>query len=294
MKDNILLRNRPRARAFVLTVFLALTAFVLYGVMVEPRQLNEVRHDVTMAAWPSQCDGLRVDLVSDTHTGSLNNGIDNLDRLVNKLIADDSDIVVLAGDYVILSVLGGTFVNGKTVAKHLAPLTQHKPVYAVLGNHDWWKGGLELARHLGAAGVRVIDNRAVKLSHGSCKFWLVGIGDLDEGHPDIPFAMAQTQPDPSLPIIALTHNPKTFPQIPARVPLTLTGHTHGGQIQLPFDLYPTFWLKFGTERRYIDGLYQDEASGKQLFVTRGIGTSIVPIRLGVPPEISQLTLRSKK
>ena len=290
VKDRILLRGRPLARAIVLGTMTLAAAAMVYGAVVEPRQLHMVPHSVGVNELPADCEGVRIDLVSDIHTGSLNNGVDNLDRLVGDLKRSDADVVLLAGDYVILSVLGGTYVSGATVAQHLQPLARQKPTYAVLGNHDWWKNGQQIAQDFRKAGIHMTDNRAVRMQVRQCEFWLVGIGDKDEGHPDIAFALEQTRSAPNLPKIALTHNPELFEQIPEEVGLTLAGHTHGGQIRVPIGGYPAFWFKPKAESTFVDGLYR-EPDGRALFVTRGVGTSIVSLRFGVPPEVSQLTLR---
>ena len=137
-----------------------------------------------------------------------------------------------------------------------------------------------------AAGVHMIDNRAEAVSVGGCRFWLVGLGDALEGKPDIPGAFAQVADD--APVIALTHEPSLFPRIPARAALTVAGHTHGGQVQLwPRTLFGK--EAFDPDSHRLRGAY--DVDGRLLFVSPGIGTSIVPMRLGVPPEISRLTLR---
>ena len=291
MKDRILLRNRPVARRWVLGIFLTLVAIMLYGVAVVPRQLSIVNHDIALRNLPSSCENTSIDFVADTHTGALNNGVDNLDRVVNMLIKSDSKVVLLGGDYVILSVLGGTYVSSDKLVAHLKPLTRAKPVYAVLGNHDWWKNGPDVTAHLREAGITVLEDESREINVGPCKLWVAGIGDLDEARHDIPKTFS-TIPNDATPVIALTHNPMIFPQIPVRAELTLAGHTHGGQINLPVVGSPAFWFKHGQHSDYVNGLYS-KPNGQQMFVTPGIGTSIMPMRLGVPPEISKLTLKKR-
>ena len=175
---------RPRAvwrrrlgRVFIVWIALAFVALV-YGMAVEPRRL--VQRDYTLAPtnWPARCDGLRIDHVSDIHTGSPGNGLDNLDRVVARLAASDSDAVVLTGDYVILSVLGGRYLPAGRVAPHLRALTARKPVFAVLGNHDWWKDGHAVRRALESAGVVVLEDQAARVRLRDCDVWMVGVGDL--------------------------------------------------------------------------------------------------------------------
>ncbi len=257
----------------------------VYGFVIEPARLVERDYTLPLSNWPRQCDGLRVDVVTDTHTGSPRNGLDKLDRVVARLVASDAQIVLMTGDYVILSVLAGTYVPAQVIAEHLRPLTARKPVYAVLGNHDWWKNGPLVSRAFADAGVHMIDNKALPIEAGDCHFWLAGLGDLLEGRPAVRATFAMIPVD--APVIAITHEPALWPRIPAQATLTVSGHTHGGQINpfgvlTPHDFRP---LSHQLNGRYV-------LDGRSLFVSPGIGTSILPMRLGVPPEISRLTLRS--
>ena len=266
---------------------LSVLGVLVWGFIWEPGRLVERDYTLVLPGWSSQCDGLRLDVVADTHTGSPHNGVDNLDRVVRHLVASDASAVLMAGDYVILSVFMGTYVPVETIAEHLKPLTARKPVYAVLGNHDWWKDGERVRRAFEAAGVTVLENRAQAVEVGRCRFWIAGVADLLEGHPDIPRAFAAI--NDAAPVIALTHEPDLFPRMPARTALTIAGHTHGGQIAP--------WPFRGQAGRFVLGSHllrgPIEDHGRHLFVTPGIGTSILPMRLGVPPEISRLTLRSE-
>lgn len=260
-------------------------AVAVYGFVIEPGRL--VRRDYTLALerWPAECDGLRIDVVSDTHTGSPRNGIDRLDRWVRELAKSDAPIVLMAGDYVILSVLAGTYVPPDVIAERLRPLTVRKSVYAVLGNHDWWKNGDAVSSAFSAAGVRMIDNRAVPVDVEGCRFWLAGLGDLLEGRPDVVGTFAGILAD--VPVVALTHEPALWPKLRGSALLTISGHTHGGQIN-PFGMFTP--SRFRADSHALRGTYVE--AGRLLFVTPGIGTSILPMRLGVPPEISRLTLRA--
>ncbi|TXH65349.1 MAG: DUF1304 family protein [Lysobacteraceae bacterium] len=266
--------------------FCAMIGF-LWSFLVEPARLVERDHILALPHWPHACDGLRLDVVSDIHTGSWRNGVDNLDRMVSRLIASDADAVLLAGDYMILGVPLGTFVDAKTIAAHLRPLTARKPVYAVLGNHDWWKGGPQTSRWFGDAGIRMLDNRAQQIVFRECRFWIAGLGDLLEGEPDIAGTFA-TVPQ-GAPVIALTHEPDLLPRIPSRAALTIAGHTHGGQIDP--------WPFRRPNARYIRGSHRLKwlvrHRDRLMFVTPGIGTSILPLRFGATPEISRLTLRDR-
>ncbi|HEY0661076.1 MAG TPA: metallophosphoesterase [Lysobacter sp.] len=279
-------RRQPSwLRRIQLGVLLIAFACAAWGFGLEPRRLVQRDYALALPHWSPQCDGLRVDVISDTHTGSPHNGVDNLDRVVRSLIASDSEAVLLAGDYLSLSVFLGTYVRPEVIASHLKPLTARKPVYAVLGNHDWWKNGDTVRAALESAGVVVLENQAREVALGDCRLWLVGVGDLWEGKPDVARAFAAVDND--LPALALTHNPDLFPRMPARASLLVAGHTHGGQVVLPLIGRPVV----PASERYAIGHVVE--GGRHLFVTPGIGTSILPVRFGVPPEISRLTLRAE-
>lgn len=276
-------RRRRRWRQRALWMLAALVAvFLAWGFVWEPGRLVERDYALALPHWPASCDGLRMDVVADIHTGSPRNGVDKLDRLVRRLSASDSDVVVMAGDFVILKVLLGRYVPPEVVAAHLRPLAARKRVYAVLGNHDWWKGGARVRRALESAGVVVLQNQAREVDLGGCRLWFAGIGDLWEGHPDVRGTLAQVRD--GAPVVAVTHNPELFPRIPDRASLTIAGHTHGGQVRL----LPGRPSMRGSH--YLAGPIWQE--GRLLFVTPGVGTSILPFRFRVPPEISRLTLRS--
>ncbi|MEJ7747517.1 MAG: metallophosphoesterase [Luteimonas sp.] len=287
MKAWISPPSRRKGRQWAVRFFALTWLFVLvWGFVIEPSRLVERDHELTLPHWSQPCDGLRLDVITDTHTGSPRNGVDNLDRVVQRLIASDSPAVLMTGDYVILSVFLGTFITPEVIAEHLKPLTARKPVYAVLGNHDWWKDGDRVRRAFEGAGVVMLDNRAQAATFGACRVWLVGIGDLLEGKPEI--AKAFSMVTDAAPVVVLTHEPDLLPRIPARAALTIAGHTHGGQIDpWPYRRDPAAFV-LGSRRLK----WHIRDHGRHLFVSPGIGTSILPMRLGVPPEISRLTLRA--
>lgn len=276
-------RWRLRWSSRILAVLVVV--FLVWGCVWEPASLVERDYTFELPNWSPQCDGLRVDVVADLHTGSPHNGVDKLDRLVNRLVESDAQAVLMAGDYVILSVFLGTYVPAEVIAQHLRPLTARKPVYAVLGNHDWWKDGNRVRAALESAGVTVLEDQSQTVELGGCALWIVGVGDLTDAPHDVGRAFSAVADD--RPALAMTHNPNLFPQMPARASLVVAGHTHGGQIAFPAIGAPGLWNRL--DGRYPQGHFTEE--GRQLFVSPGIGTSILPIRFGVPPEISRLTLR---
>ena len=159
-------------------------------------------------------------------------------------------------------------------------------VYAVLGNHDWWYNAARVKASLENVRLTVLENDVAALSINGQKLWLTGLSDEWAGKPDLSGTLAKVTDQ--APVIVLTHNPDLFPRLPANIALTLAGHTHGGQCAFPLIGRPIVPSKFG--QRYAAGYLIEEQ--KPLFVTSGLGTSILPVRFGVPPEIAFLKLVS--
>jgi len=276
---------KRRSRLLLLLAGLALLP-LLWGFLVEPGMLRNEDHEISLPEWPAACDGLRIAVLTDIHVGSPFNGLRKLDKIIEVTQQAQPDLVLLAGDYVIKGIPGGTFTPPEEIAASLGRLSAPLGVWAVLGNHDWWLDAPRVRAALEAAGIPVLEDAAEKLSSGSCSFWLVGIGDVWEGRHDIKSALSQVTD--SSPVLAFTHNPDIFPRIPARVNLTIAGHTHGGQVWLPVLGRPIVPSLYG--QRYAIGHVVEQ--GRHLSVSPGLGTSIIPVRFFVPPEVSVLTLRS--
>jgi uncharacterized protein len=273
-----------RARALAISGALVVLAAAVWGFVVEPNRL--VMHEVRLALprWPAALDGLRVAVVADIHAGAPWIDDAKVRRVVAEVNQAHPDLVVLLGDFVTRGVVGGHPVAPERTAEALAGLHTPLGVIAILGNHDWWYDGTRVRRALEDSGIRVLENAALRLEWKGAPVWLLGLADLWTRKPDVVGPLRDIPEDE--PIIVLTHNPDVFPRVPPRVALTLAGHTHGGQVVLPVFGRLLVPSRFG--QRYAIGLVEE--GGRRLFVTPGIGTSIVPVRFGVPPEISLLTL----
>jgi uncharacterized protein len=283
------------ALASVLAVAAALAAWAFW---LEPASLT-VRHvNLAVPVWHAEHAGLKVALLTDLHVGAPHMSLARLRRVVERVNAEAPDVVLITGDFVIGGprdeggerggVAGGTFVEPEPIAAELKALRAPLGVYAVLGNHDWWFDGERVTRALEGAGLRVLENRAVRVERDGRAFWLAGVADLWTRRPDIEGALREVTTDD--PVILFTHNPDIFPRVPARVSLTLAGHTHGGQVNLPLVGRPVVPSQFG--QRYAFGHVVE--GGRHLYVGGGLGTSIIPARFRVPPEIVVLTLEAAK
>lgn len=260
-------------------IYLAVWAFWL-----EPAQFIVTETQLKLPRWQSSCNGLKVALLSDLHVGSPHNDLDNLTRVVNATNDLKPDLILLAGDYVIHEVMGGHFVKPEPIAQELEKLSAPLGVYAVLGNHDWWYSESKIKAAFAKHHIPLVDNQSALLKHGQCQFWLAGIGDYWMGQHGIDRALRNI-PEPDT-VLAFTHNPDVFYELPERITLTFAGHTHGGQVNLPVLGRLIVPSRYGQELA-IGHIVQ---GGTNMFVTTGIGTSILPVRFRVPPEIALITL----
>ena len=224
-------------------------------------------------------------MLTDLHVGSPFNDLERLRNIVRRTNAARPDVVCILGDLVIQGVRGGTFVPPEEIAGVLGDLKAPGGVFAVLGNHDGWLDHDRVERALAKNRVRVIEDTAVRIGPDTSAWWLAGISDLWTGRHDITAAMAAAKDDGS-PVVLMTHNPDVFPDVPPRVALTLAGHTHGGQVWLPLIGRPIVPSQFG--QRFAAGHIVE--GGRHLYVATGVGTSIIPVRLGVRPAIDVLTI----
>ncbi len=284
---------RERVAGAMLIVMVSTGAsLALWGFWWEPDQLAVRRVTLTLPGWPGGHEPLTVAVMSDLHAGSPYIDAAKIVRVVESVNAAGPDLVLLLGDYVTHGVVGGTRMDPAEIGKLLAGLEAPLGVYAVLGNHDWWDrahdgfDGAEAIRSaLTQAGAAVIDNEAHRIDRPEGDFWLLGIGDALEGSPKIDEPLAGIQD--SLPVIAFTHNPDLFPHIPVQVTLTLAGHTHGGQVAIPLVGRLVVPSEFG-ERFAYGHIVEDN---RHLYVTGGLGTTILPVRFRVPPEVVLLTIQ---
>ena len=231
---------------------------------------------------------LRIAVLSDLHVGSPYNDLGKLANIVERTNAEEPDLVLVLGDLVIQGVIGGTFVPPEQIAASLGGLKPAAGTFAVNGNHDAWLDARRVTKALMAAGITVLEDRAVKVPTRAGDIWLAGVSDFMTARHDVATALAGVPANAGRPLLVMTHNPDVFPDIPSRVSLTVAGHTHGGQVRLPFLGRPIVPSEYGE--RYAAG--QVLEGGRRLFVATGTGTSILPVRFRVPPTVDILSVRS--
>ena len=291
--------NRSR-RAFLTNstfggVAVAAAAAPGYATLVEPWAIQVRRYQVPIAGLPDSLKGMRVVQVSDTHLGPRipESFVVQAYRMAIEL---QPDLVMLTGDHVHDGIK-----ENRRAAELCKPLVEGCPggVVGVLGNHDWWGDGQGLSRILTGVGVRMIDNNRVWIdpaTRGVVEIdpgdglAIVGLGDLTDGVINTDSAFAGVEA--GTPRVVLAHNPDTaeiegLTRVGAhRVDLMLSGHTHGGQVRVPFLGTPIVPSVYG--QKYAGGLVDGPAF--RVLISRGVGMSMLPVRLGVPPEISLIEL----
>jgi uncharacterized protein len=248
----------------------------------EPRRLVVREQELRLTNWPQTLDGLRVGAMSDLHAGLGHTNPARVREAVALLNAQRPDLICLLGDYLDSTHFGKGKADPGEIATELARL--HAPLgrFAVLGNHDWRAAGAAMGDALREAGLTVLEN---DVAHAG-DLWVAGVADMRTRLPDITQTLQSVPED--APVVLLAHDPDLFPQVPPRVALTLAGHTHGGQVDVP--VLRLRFIPSGHGVRYLGGHVEEE--GRQLFVSTGVGTAGLPIRFRRPPEVVILTLRS--
>jgi predicted MPP superfamily phosphohydrolase len=277
----------PKRIRISLVVLLLLAASVgIWSVLIEPNRLVVHQQTIDINTWPKELSGLRIAVISDIHAGGPFIDEKKLEQVVAATNALNPDLIVLLGDYMSQNTWHGHEVSPQVVAAALKQLRAPLGVYGVLGNHDWWYGGEKVRAAFEAEGIRILEDEVAEVKWRAGTFWLVGLPDLWTRPQHLAETIAKVPLGP--PVIALAHNPDVFLRLPKAVTLLLAGHTHGGQVKLPLIGTPVTPSDYG--QRYAAGHIFE--NGHHLFVTTGIGTSIMPVRFRVPPEIVILTLQA--
>lgn len=247
-----------------------------------PHQVTRTR--ISLPQWAPEMPDLTAAVLSDFHFGSHAGDMERFAALVEEINGWNSDAVFLLGDYMNTALIGKGRVPPEAIAEVLGGLTAPLGVWSVLGNHDWEYGGFFVRRALEAVDIGVLENEARLLDHQGQALSLVGMADEGTRRPCWVRGLRDVSHDS--PAIVLAHDPASFKHMPARGGVMLSGHTHGGQVRLP--LVGALGNSSKAPLKWSQGHTVQE--DKQLFVTRGLGTSILPLRVNCPPEICQIVL----
>jgi predicted MPP superfamily phosphohydrolase len=278
-----LLRGVPVHLPVAVYMYTYLAGLVVcgYGILVRRRWYRVVEHELRVAGLDPRLDGFRIAQLSDLHIGTLTPRTWGMawSRAANRALPD---LAVVTGDM----VTSGTDFH-EDVAAVIGSLRAPNGVFASMGNHDYFGDGEPLISMLRSRGVAVLRNEGVLIDRGGAKLWLAAIDDTWTRRADLAKAM-RDRPDGATTIL-LAHDPNQFDDAAdAGANVVLSGHTHGGQIGVPFLYRFANLASFGY--RYNVGLYRRGLA--VLYVHAGLGTTGPPMRLGVPPEVAILVLRA--
>ncbi len=267
-------------------------ATAAYATGIEALELHVTRYRLTPPGWPA-ARRLSIAVIADLHAGGPNMGLARIHDVIDAAQGEHADLIVVLGDYFATHRFITEHVPHAAWAGELARLKAPLGVYAILGNHDWWYDTGAARTALKAVNIPVLENDAVLLGDPGARFWLLGLGDTIayklghgrfRGVDDLPGTLKRVTTDD--PAILLVHEPDFFTKVPDRISLTLSGHTHGGQIRIPFVWQHYVPSRYGARFAYGHVI----ENGRHLIVSGGLGTSVVPARFGVPPEILRIEL----
>lgn len=279
-------------------------AFLGWSYLVEPKMLVTNSYDLTLKNWDPTLNGYKIVAISDIHAGSNNVSEAKLQDIVKKANEVNPDLIVILGDFVSNSIWDRQTLKMpvEVLAKNLTGFRARDGVFAVLGNQDDSYNADLVRSELKKAGIEVLVDDVIRIDRHGKKIDVVGIPD--GLHIDLEKPKEYTDParqclnalgTEKSNVIVLTHNPDSIDYmygdlaVSPNTSLLIAGHTHGGQIRFPF-IGPPVVLASSFGQRFAAGHVYDEFYETDMFITTGIGTSVVPLRFGVPPEISVLKL----
>lgn len=290
--------------ADVAVVLLVVVVVVVGWGLVEPYVIDVETHEFELPDLPPAWDGRRVAVIADLQVGMWLSNIWTIRRIVRRIVDERPAVVLAAGDFVYEASKRPALA--RKAAGLLQPLVAAGiPTYAVLGNHDYDMPTKAAEKHQALAdavrraleevGIRVLENEAVRIplpgGAAEAPVYLVGVGAHVPGHDD-PEVAASGVPEGAARLV-LMHHPNSFEALPpGSAPLAFAGHTHGGQFRIPFTPDWTWMTYTSDDVVHADGFDDDFGGhGNQLYVNRGIGFSVVPLRANCPPELTLFTLR---
>ena len=280
-----------------------LSILVVWG-LLEPKFIDVEEETAIIPNLPPAWEGKRIGQVSDFQVGMWFDNTGTMRDSIKKLVEEKPAAVLITGDFIYHSLPNASEELSK-VTQAIQPLIKANiPTYAVLGNHDYSHKpalpelGEQVKNTLEGIGVKVLQNQAVNIDSPAVQgsnqpLYLVGLGAYIAKNSDVKKALAEL-PDNS-PRVVMMHNPASFAAFPPQTaPLAVAGHTHGGQIRLPFTPQWSYLSLIKGEKVYGDAWIKNYGeAGNNLYVNRGIGFSDVPIRINCAPEVTLFTLRSK-
>lgn len=285
MEPRISRRSFLKKGVYTLAGFLlSPIAGYTYARYAEPGWLATKKVTLQLQRLPAAFDGMRIVQFSDVHLG-FHYTVEQLGKLADHIQSLNPDLICFTGDLFDST----TGQDGPPTSQVLSRLSAPLGKAAVLGNHDYYsREPKKIIRILSDGGFNVLMNQALPLKRGADRIWLSGVDDMWDGKPDLPSALSRTAAKDEC-VVLLSHCPD-FADITVQYPvdLQLSGHSHGGQVRLPFYGH-IVTPEYG--KKYVDGLYTLGGGKLQVYTNRGIGVSVYPIRFWCRPELTVFTLR---
>jgi uncharacterized protein len=282
--------STTRRRFLQGTVAAAVTGLAGDSFLWEPNRPHIVRREFSLSRLPERLNGFTIALLSDFHYDPIFSchPLHAAIPMVNDL---RPDIILLGGDYVTVPTFGShpkAAWAAEPCARLLSRMTAPLGLWAVLGNHDEFTDHRRVTHALQAENIQVLGNRSHPIERDGARIWIAGVNDVLSHSADLPKTLRNIPADEA--IVLLAHEPD-YADVVAKYPvdLQLSGHSHGGQIRLPF--LPPLYLP-PLARKYYSGTYQ--VGPLSLYTNAGLGTIGLAVRLNCPPEITLITLRSSK
>ena len=266
---------------------LGVGAIAADSILIEPNRPRLIRKEIALRRWPSRLDGFTIALLSDFHYDPIFSvhPIRSAVEIVNRL---NPDLVTLTGDFVSVPWVGSAVkaaaAHADPCAQLLAELRAPYGVWSALGNHDALSDPDRVTNALKTVGIPMLSNKAVAIEKEGARFWLGGVDDVLGGSPDLPSTLHGIPAEEA--VVLMAHEPDYADYVADYpVDLQLSGHTHAGQVRIPF--LPPLYLP-EMAKQYVWGLFKIRAL--TLYTSAGIGTVDLPLRWNCPPEVTLITL----
>jgi len=286
MKFKNITKNRKRKLFLILVFLISLIALFWYSFIFEPNNIQVEKISIEIENLPEEFEGVKIVHLTDFHSKDF--GVK--EKRILEIVEDlDPDFVFITGDFIDHTTKDVD--SCQEFWRELGDRYQGK-IFGVLGNHEYLIEHIDansIENLLEESGIVILKNENKKIFYNDKNYiYLIGVDDPDTGRDDLPKAIINTEEN--IPKILLAHSPDIIDNLQKeKVSLILVGHTHGGQVVIPF--VKPFWTPTENRGKYASGLF--EINDTYLYVSRGIGTTALPIRFNCSPEVTMIELKKK-
>ena len=269
-----------------------MAALAVDSALLEPNRPRIVRQEIALRRWPERLEGFTIALLSDFHYDPYCS-VHPLKAAIGMVNGLRPDLIALTGDFVSVPLMSLNNRAGASAAEPCAQLLRQMKapygLWAITGNHDFYTDPARVTSALHNVGIRVLANESAPIELNGGRFWLAGVNDVLSGTANLDRSLERVPSGEAT--VLLAHEPDYADHVARRpvgqgVDLQLSGHSHGGQVRLPY-MRPLYLPELAE--KYVAGLYN--IGPLTLYTSRGLGTVILPVRLNCPPEITLITLR---